>query len=103
MTKRPAPRVAMLTSASRLARVSSWPRFASTCLRSRRRGDQPIRRGPEWVKLGGKGRSATRLVVHNKQTLAGVVEGPFSADSVAKRFSASERAILIQDQVPIRN
>jgi hypothetical protein len=29
MAKRPAPRVATLTSASRLARVSSWPRFAS--------------------------------------------------------------------------
>src|SRR6266568_3215609 len=25
-----------------------------------------------WVKLGGKGRSATRLVVPNEQTLAGV-------------------------------
>jgi hypothetical protein len=27
---------------------------------------------PTWVKLGGKGRSATRLVVPNEQTLAGV-------------------------------
>ena len=27
---------------------------------------------PSWVKLGGKGRSATRLVVLNEQTLAGV-------------------------------
>jgi hypothetical protein len=31
------------------------------------------------VKLGGKGTSATRLVVPNEQTLAGVGEGPFSA------------------------
>src|SRR6266487_3135539 len=35
MTKRPAPRVAMLTSASLLARVSSWRRSASICHRLR--------------------------------------------------------------------
>src|SRR2546430_1291343 len=39
------------------------------CCASQQKSD---RRGPKWVKLGGKRRSATRLVVPDEQTLAGV-------------------------------
>jgi hypothetical protein len=34
---------------------------------------------------------------------ADIAAGPLRADIVAKRFCASERAILIQDPAPMRN
>src|SRR5262249_46762816 len=51
MPRRPVRRGGRTTFPSPTVRVSSWPRFANTCPRPRRRGDRMKRR--EFALLGG--------------------------------------------------